>query len=157
MNQSTENCALPSPSIQFVTFELIKGSIQSARKQMEALIDRTAMSPFMREKKDYFTAYFDRDGKLVSSSNLPIAAGNLIDCILTHYPKATMRPGDIFCYNDAYGSEGAVSHMPDMVFVAPVFYQGEGYRRHASWQHLARRDRYFSRRCRDPRHADLFG
>ncbi|MEN9591332.1 MAG: hypothetical protein RLZZ481_3118, partial [Pseudomonadota bacterium] len=51
MNQSTENCALPSPSIQFVTFELIKGSIQSARKQMEALIDRTAMSPFMREKK----------------------------------------------------------------------------------------------------------
>jgi predicted GNAT superfamily acetyltransferase len=36
-----------------------------------------------------------------------------------------MRPGDIFCYNDAYGSEGAVSHMPDMVFVAPVFYQGE--------------------------------
>jgi N-methylhydantoinase B len=136
MNQSTENFALPSPSIQFVTFELIKGSIQSARQQMEALIDRTAMSPFMREKKDYFTAYFDRDGKLVSSSNLPIAAGNLIDCILTHYPKATMRPGDIFCYNDAYGSEGAVSHMPDMVFVAPVFYQGEVCAFAEAWGHL---------------------
>ena len=45
-----------------VTLELIKGAIQSARVEMEALIERTAMSPFIREKKDYFTAFFDCDG-----------------------------------------------------------------------------------------------
>ena len=119
-----------------VTLELIKGAIQSAREEMEALVDRTAMSPFIREKKDYFTAIFDRAGQLVSSTNLPMAAGNLIDCILEHYPRETMRPGDIYLYNDAYGSGGAVSHMPDMAFVAPVFHDGQLLAFAEAWGHL---------------------
>jgi N-methylhydantoinase B len=118
-----------------VTLELIKGAIRSARKEMEALIDRTSMSPFIREKKDYFTAYFDRQGNLVSSTNLPMA-GNLIDCILEEYPAETMQPGDLYWYNDAYGSRGAVSHMPDMVFVAPVFHDGELFAFAEAWGHL---------------------
>ncbi len=121
--------------IEPVTLELIKGAIQSARKEMEALIDRTSMSPFIREKKDYFTAYFDRQGRLVSSTNLPMA-GNLIDCVLEHYPAQVMRPGDVFLYNDAYGSRGAVSHMPDMVFVAPIFHGSELIAFAEAWGHL---------------------
>jgi len=119
-----------------VMLELIKGAIQSARTEMEALVDRTAMSPFIREKKDYFTAFFDREGCLVSSTNLPMAAGNLIDCILEHYPRETMRAGDIYLYNDAYGSGGAVSHMPDMAFVAPVFHDGRLFAFAEAWGHL---------------------
>jgi N-methylhydantoinase B len=46
-----------------ITLELIKGMMRSARAEMEALIERTAMSPFIREKKDYFTAFFTRDGR----------------------------------------------------------------------------------------------
>jgi N-methylhydantoinase B len=107
-------------NIDTVTLELIQGAIRSARAEMEALIDRTAMSPFIREKKDYFTAFFDKEGRLVSSTALPMA-GNLIDCVFEHYPAETMKPGDLYWYNDPYGSKGAVSHMPDMVFVAPVF------------------------------------
>ena len=45
-----------------VRVELIKGALQSARSEMEALIDRTSMSPFIREKKDYFSAFFDQQG-----------------------------------------------------------------------------------------------
>lgn len=107
-----------------VTLELVKGAIQSARKEMEALVDRTAMSPFIREKKDYFTAYFDRQGNLVSSTALPMS-GDLVGPVLEHYPAQTMRPGDLFMYNDAYGSKGAVSHLPDTVFVCPIFQDGE--------------------------------
>jgi N-methylhydantoinase B len=108
-------------NLDIVTLELIKGAIQSARTEMEAVIERTAMSAFIREKKDYFTAFFDRDGRLVVSTALPMAAGNLIDCILERYPRDGMRPGDLYLYNDSYGSGGAVSHNNDMVFVAPVF------------------------------------
>jgi N-methylhydantoinase B len=123
-------------AIDPVTLELIKGAVQSARHEMEALVDRTAMSPFIREKKDYFTAFFDRTGRLVSSTNLPMAAGNLIDCIFEHYPAQTMQPGDVFLYNDAYGSHGAVSHMPDMVFVSPVFADGRLFAFAEVWGHL---------------------
>jgi N-methylhydantoinase B len=108
-------------NLDTVTLELIKGAIQSARVEMEAVIERTSMSPFIREKKDYFTAFFDRDGRLIVSTALPMAAGNLIDCIFAQYPRDEMQPGDLYLYNDSYGSRGAVSHNNDMVFVSPVF------------------------------------
>ena len=119
-----------------VTLELIKGAIQSARIEMEALIERSAMSPFIREKKDYFTAFFDRDGRLVVSTALPMAAGNLIDCIFERYPRDDMRPGDLYLYNDSYGSRGAVSHNNDMVFVAPVFCEARVVAFAEGWGHL---------------------
>jgi N-methylhydantoinase B len=118
-----------------VTVELIKGALLAARQEMEAVIERTAMSPFIREKKDYFTAYFDREGNLVAGTTLPMAS-NLIECIFEHYPSETMRDGDLYWYNDPYGSHGAVSHMPDMVMVAPVFHQGRLCAFAEAWGHL---------------------
>ena len=122
-------------NLEAVTLELIKGAVQSTRSEMEALIDRTSMSPFIREKKDYFTAIFDRRGNLVASTNLPMA-GNLIDCIFEHYPAEDMRPGDLYWYNDPYLSHGAVSHMPDMVFIAPVFHDERLFAFAEAWGHL---------------------
>jgi len=109
--------------------------MRSARAEMEALIERTAMSPFIREKKDYFTAFFTRDGRMLFGTNLPLG-GNLLDAILAQYPAETMRPGDLYWYNDCYGTCGGVSHSPDMVFVAPVFYDQQLVGFAETWGHL---------------------
>lgn len=124
-----------TPHVDPVTLELIKGMMRSARSEMEALIERTAMSPFIREKKDYFIAFFACDGRLLYGTNLPLG-GNILDCILDEYPAHTMRPGDIYCYNDCYGSKGGVSHSPDMVFVAPVFHDDTLTVFAQAWGHL---------------------
>jgi len=87
---------------------------------MENVIERTAMSPFIHEKRDYFAGVSDLDGEVVVSDNYT-SYGNVMDAILRQYPASGMRSGDIFCHNDCYGSDGAVSHSPDLVFVAPVF------------------------------------
>jgi N-methylhydantoinase B len=123
-------------NLDTVTLELIKGAIQSARAEMEAVIERTAMSPFIREKKDYFTAFFDRDGRIAVSTALPLAAGNLIDCVFEYYPRDEMKPGDLYLYNDSYGSHGAVSHNNDMVVVAPVFSGARLIAFAEAWGHL---------------------
>jgi N-methylhydantoinase B len=117
------------------TLELIKGALNAARREMEALIARTAMSPFIREKKDFFTAFLNPKGELVVSTSLTLA-GNLVDAILETYPAQTMRPGDLFWYNDAYGTGGAVSHLPDMVFVMPVFHEDRLIAFAEAWGHL---------------------
>ncbi|HUS55596.1 MAG TPA: hydantoinase B/oxoprolinase family protein [Thermohalobaculum sp.] len=117
------------------TLELIKGGLNAARREMEALIARTAMSPFIREKKDFFTAFLNPKGELVISTSLTLA-GNLVDAILATYPAETMRPGDLYWYNDAYGTGGAVSHLPDMVFVMPVFHEGRLIAFAEAWGHL---------------------
>ena len=117
------------------TLELVKGALNAARREMEALIARTAMSPFIREKKDFFTAYLNPKGELIVSTSLTLA-GNLVDAILETYPAETMRPGDLYWYNDAYGTGGAVSHLPDMVFVMPVFHEGRLVAFTEAWGHL---------------------
>lgn len=117
------------------TLELIKGALNAARAEMEALIARTAMSPFIREKKDYFTAFLNPGGELVVSTSLTLA-GNLVDAVLAEYPAETMRPGDLYWYNDCYGTGGAVSHLPDMVFIMPVFHDGRLIAFTEAWGHL---------------------
>ena len=122
--------------IDAITLELIKGAVQSARREMEALIDRTSMSPFIREKKDYFTAIFDARGQLVVSTAMTLAAGNLIDCVFDRYPADAMQPGDLYIYNDSYGSKGAVSHNNDMVFIQPIYAEGRLIGFTEGWGHL---------------------
>lgn len=111
---------LSSTTQDRITLELVKGALGAARSEMEALIARTSMSPFIREKKDFFTAFLDRDGRLVVSTALTLA-GNLVQAILEQYPREEMRDGDLYWYNDVYASKGGVSQVNDTVFVMPVF------------------------------------
>ena len=118
-----------------ITLEIVRGALRATQSEMEALIERTAMSPFIREKKDFYAALFDAEGRLIVGSNLPIF-GDVIGPILDYYPRDTMRPGDIYWYNDCYASRGAVSHSPDQVFACPVFCDREIVAFAQSWAHF---------------------
>jgi N-methylhydantoinase B len=118
-----------------VTVEIVRGALKAVQHEMEALIERTAMSPFIREKKDFHAALFNRAGKLIAGRSLPTSS-NLILPILEHFPARTMKPGDIYWYNDCYESNGAVSHTPDQVFVSPVFADNSLLCFTHSWAHF---------------------
>ena len=55
-----------------VTLEIIRGAIMATQREMEALIERTAISAFIREKKDFYTALFDGNGTMAVGSMVPI-------------------------------------------------------------------------------------
>jgi N-methylhydantoinase B len=122
---------LPDP----VTREIIKGALRAAQAEMEAVIERTAMSPFIREKNDYFAGILDARGRVVCGTMVPLF-GNLMPAIFDEYPAASMRPGDLYWYNDCHGSRGGVSHSPDMVFAAPVFHDGRLVAFSQTWGHF---------------------
>lgn len=103
-----------------VTSELIDGALRAAIHEMEVLINRTAMSAMIKEKKDFFVGLFDARGRLISA-HVSFTGPGLIDPVLAQYPPETMRPGDVFWYNDPYFSGGAIQHLGDMAFIAPVF------------------------------------
>lgn len=119
-----------------VALEVIRGALQSSQKEMEALIERTAMSGFIREKKDFFVALFDHNGDLIIGAYRP-SFGDPVRPVFEHYPIETMQPGDLYWYNDCYGSKGSVSHSPDQVFVQPIFVDGEILAFAQSWAHFA--------------------
>lgn len=118
-----------------ILLEIVKGAIRSAQAEMSAVLDRTAMSPFIREKKDYFIGFFDHEGRLIHSAGLPLM-GNVIQPVLERFPVQEMQPGDIFWYNDCYGSRGGVSHTPDQVIIAPVFNDGQVVAFSQTWAHF---------------------
>ncbi|MBM3526048.1 MAG: hydantoinase B/oxoprolinase family protein, partial [Alphaproteobacteria bacterium] len=127
--------ATAAPLCDPVTLEIVRGALRAAQSEMEALIERTAMSPFIREKKDFFAALFDGEGRLVVGSTLP-AFGDIVGPVLGDFPLASMKPGDLYWYNDCYGSKGAVSHTPDQVLLAPVFADGRLVAFTHAWAHF---------------------
>ncbi len=119
-----------------VTLEIIRGAIRAAQEEMEALIERTAMSAFIREKKDFYTALFDAEGVMAVGSNVPVF-GDICGPVFRDFPIETIREGDLYWYNDCYGSRGAVSHSNDQVFLAPVFLEGRRVAFVMGWAHFA--------------------
>ncbi|HET6182247.1 MAG TPA: hydantoinase B/oxoprolinase family protein [Acetobacteraceae bacterium] len=132
MRRSTETAAACDP----ITLEILRGAIRAAQAEMEALLERTAISAFIREKKDFYTALFDADGVMVVGSNVPIF-GDITGPVFEKFPPETMQPGDLYWYNDCYGSRGAVSHSNDQVLLAPVFHAGRRAAFVMGWAHFA--------------------
>ena len=119
-----------------VEVEIIKGALRAAQGEMEIVLERTAMSPFIREKKDFFAGIHAPSGRAVICTPIPFF-GDLAKPVLEVYPISKMNPGDVYWYNDCYGSRGAVSHSSDQVLVAPIYFEGQVVGLTQSWAHFA--------------------
>jgi len=119
---SPRNAASTATSVDTVTLSVIRGALMSAVLEVGTLIERTSMSPNINEKHDYLIGLTDPAGRFVSVVRSSTSSGaNFVRPIARYYPIEQMRPGDLYWYNDPYLSEGALSHTPDLVFVAPAF------------------------------------
>ena len=110
------------PSLDPIMLQLIRGSLRSARLECELIIERTAMSAFIREKKDYTVSFLDNRGEEIYGETM---GSDIMGCVWEHYPPETMHSGDVYWYNDPYISRGSITHTPDMVFITPVFFEDE--------------------------------
>jgi N-methylhydantoinase B len=119
-----------------IRLEIIRGAIRAAQAEMDALLERTAISAFIREKKDFYTALFDADGVMVIGSMVPIF-GDITSPVFNSFPPGSMREGDLYWYGDCYASRGAVSHSNDQVFLAPVFHEGRRDAFVMGWAHFS--------------------
>jgi N-methylhydantoinase B len=119
-----------------IRLEIIRGAIRAAQSEMDALLERTAISAFIREKKDFYTALFDADGVMVVGSMVPIF-GDITGPVFARFPRDSMREGDLYWYSDCYASRGAVSHSNDQVFLAPVFHEGRRAAFVMGWAHFS--------------------
>jgi hypothetical protein len=80
-----------------ITVELVRGAMRSIQNEMEALIERTAMSAFIREKKDFYAGLFDARGRFLAGKSRP-GSSDLIDPILRQYPAESIKAGDLYWY-----------------------------------------------------------
>jgi N-methylhydantoinase B len=113
-----------------ITFEVIKNGLSSVADEMALIIMRSAYSPVVRDSMDYSTALCDRHGQIIAQGlTLAVQLGAFPDGMryILRDEAANARPGDIFIFNDPYGSGG--QHLPDIYVIKPIFHEGriEGY------------------------------
>jgi len=78
------------------------------------------MSPFIREKGDHFSGLADRKARILYTTHDRSGPG-MLETIFERYPPEAMNPGDVYWVSDPYLLHGAISHTPDMCFIAPAF------------------------------------
>src|SRR6185369_7108890 len=106
-----------------ITLEVIKNALSSVADEMALVLMRSAYSPVVRDSMDYSTALCDRNGQVIAQGlTLAVQLGAFPDGmgILLREHAATAKPGDVFLFNDPYGSGG--QHLPDMYVIKPIFH-----------------------------------
>ncbi len=116
--------------IDSITFEVIASALSSTADEMAITVMRSAYSPVVRDTMDYSTALCDHLGRVAAQGlTLAVQLGAFPEAMrhLIEQFGDDMEDGDIFLFNDPYGSGG--QHLPDIYVIKPVFIGGrlEGY------------------------------
>ncbi len=108
---------MPRPSA--AQLSVANALLAAVAEEMGAVLGRTALSPNIKERRDYSCAVFDPEGQLVAqAAHIPVHLGAMPEAVRAALPLAPFRPGDIVVLNDPYLGG---THLPDITMVSPVF------------------------------------
>ena len=109
-----------------VTFSVVWNGLVSIAEEMGTALRRSAYSLGVREGRDFSTALFDAQARLIAQGNFsPGHLGSMpfvVKHILEEYPVEELEEGDSILLNDPYLGSG---HLPDFFQVSPIFQNGE--------------------------------
>src|SRR5215510_7348962 len=114
-----------------ITLTVIQNGLIQVCNEMDLAFVRSAFSPVISEGMDRSDGIYDAvDGSLIAQGELglPVFVGTMqfssravIDRVKSHY-AGKVDPGDVFVVNDPYLGG---THLMDVRFVKPFFYEGE--------------------------------
>ena len=111
--------------IDITTLSLLRGSLRSVANEMDTVLRLTAFSPIIAEGNDRASGIYDgRGGGVVAQGEdgLPLFIGNMQFTVMHVLREvAELSPGDVIVVNDPYYGG---THLMDMKFVAPFFWNG---------------------------------
>lgn len=105
-----------------VALEIANHRLAAVAEEMGVVLGRTALSPNIKERRDFSCAVFDAGGGLVAqAANIPVHLGAMPLSVRAAIASVSMRAGDVVVLNDPFAGG---THLPDVTVVAPVFLRG---------------------------------
>jgi N-methylhydantoinase B len=93
--------------------------VHSISEEMGAALRRTALSPNIKERRDYSCAIFDGRARVIAmGDHMPVHLGSMPMSVQAAADAMAMRPGDLIILNDPFAGG---THLPDITMVLPVF------------------------------------
>jgi N-methylhydantoinase B len=105
--------------IDAATLEIANHRLGGIAEEMGVVLGRTALSPNIKERRDYSCAVFDATGELVAqAAHIPVHLGSTPLSVRAAIEHVPMLAGDVVMLNDPFAGG---THLPDVTVVAPVF------------------------------------
>lgn len=112
-----------------ITVEVIANALKAIVAEMDAAIERTAMSIIIREQHDFGMSIVDHRGWVIAGTAF---TGQSLAAYAEADPPV---PGDVLLLNDPYLSHGEISHLGDTMLAVPVFWEGRLIAWGIAWGH----------------------
>src|SRR6201993_2447239 len=94
-------------------------AMHSVAEEMGAALRRTAISPNIKERRDYSCAIFDGQARVLAmGDHMPVHLGSMPMSVEAAVDAIEFEPGDVAILNDPYAGG---THLPDITMVLPVF------------------------------------
>jgi N-methylhydantoinase B len=102
-----------------IELAIFQSSVHSIAEEMGAALRRTALSPNIKERRDYSCAIFDGQARVIAmGDHMPVHLGSMPMSVQAAVAAIDFMPGDIAILNDPYAGG---THLPDITMVLPVF------------------------------------
>jgi N-methylhydantoinase B len=108
--------------VDAIALELANHRLSAIAEEMGVVLGRTAVSPNIKERRDYSCAVFDARGGLVAqAAHIPVHLGSTPLSVRAAIAAVPMAPGDVVVVNDPFAGG---THLPDVTVVASVYLRG---------------------------------
>jgi N-methylhydantoinase B len=105
-----------------IELAVFQSTIHSIAEEMGAALRRTAVSPNIKERRDYSCAIFDAGQRVIAmGDHMPVHLGAMPMSVKAAVERLRMQPGDLAILNDPFAGG---THLPDITLVLPIFVPG---------------------------------
>jgi len=105
-----------------VELAIFQSAVHSIAEEMGAALKRTALSPNIKERRDYSCAVFGGQARVIAmGDHMPVHLGSMPMSVEAAIAAIALGPGDIAILNDPYAGG---THLPDITMVLPIYVDG---------------------------------
>ncbi len=102
-----------------IDIQVVNRTLSSIAEEMGIVLQRSAFSSNIKERRDFSCSIFDKDARLLAqAAHIPVHLGAMPDVIKMVKDKFKLAPGDIIITNDPFRGG---THLPDITLVSAVF------------------------------------
>ena len=102
-----------------IDIQVVNRHLTAISEEMGIVLQRSAFSSNIKERRDFSCSIFHRDGKLLAqAAHIPVHLGAMPDVIAMVRNEFELAPGDIIITNDPF--KGG-THLPDITLISGVF------------------------------------
>lgn len=109
-------------NIGAIELAVFSGRLNSICEEMGYVLQRSALSPNIKDRLDFSCAFFDKQGRIsAQAAHIPVHLGSMAYAMADLVELFDWHPGDVVVLNDPFMGG---THLPDVTVISPFFFQG---------------------------------